>query len=271
MANKNTTNNTTRFNFNTMRPVILAAYDSGNKRLIKADDVSDAGLPATYYQWYINQMVSLYNACVDVARVQHDFSKALDEKTLAEKTNAVFTIWKSVLENVEPERDSHVIRCVAADVNDLISFCWKFVKDANNVTNADNFVAHKTYGDDTKNNFRKKVEIMLGNMAAETVQMDGWKVRYLKEESKLLGKIRKNRKAADEASKTITVLEAQINGAPAEVVKVLQPQLDNAKNIKSNADKNIATFTDKLANLHEDPHKYVPDVDLMTGEPKPEN
>lgn len=268
MANKTNTTNTatTRFNFNSMRPVILDAWKAGNKKLIKADDVAAAGLPEAYYNWYVEQLVALYNACTEVATLQHDFSKALDEKALAEKTNKAFSLWKQVLENVEPERDSKVIRCNAADVNDLVAFCWKFVSDANNVSESKDFVAHKVYGSDTKNNFRKKVEIMLGNMAAESTQMDSWKVRYLREESKLLGKIRKNRKAADEAAKTIAVLTEQLKDASDEVTKTLKPMLDNANNTKSNADKNVADFTKKLADLHADPKKYVPEDDRMTGE-----
>lgn len=267
----NNTSNVTRFNANYARPVILRAFEQGNKSLIKAKDFNDINVPELYFRWYINDMCELYHACLAVAKLRHNFSGSLDEKLHEELTNKAFSVWKGMLECVEPEHDSHVIRCNPADVNDLIGFCWRFVKESNNVNEAKDFRSKQVYGDDSKNNFRKKVEIMLGNMAAGASQMDSFKVRCLKEESKILGKIRRNRKNKEEAEKTLASLEGDLAGSTEpQIKKYLSDRIAAAKNEIKIAKENLTKYNKTLADFHADPKKYVEEVDLMKGEEKPE-
>lgn len=267
MSNKTTI----RFNANYMRPVILAAYESGNKKLIKNADVREKLGNETFFDWYIAKVVKLYDACLSVARLQHDFSNELDETKLSESRNAAFAAWKELLGEVEPTTTSKVIRCNPADVNDLVGFCWKFVKDANNVSGSKDFVAKQVYGDNSKNDFRKKVEIMLGNMAAETTQMDSYKVRYLREESKLLGKIRKNKTKKDEIEKVLTALRGDLAASTSDEKKAyINTLITNNENVLNTLSTNVTKFTEALAAFHADPSKYLDKEDLMTGEKKPQ-
>lgn len=266
-----TTTTITRFNANYARPVIIDAYKKGNKSLIKEKDFAELNVPQLFFKWYINDMLDLYDACLAVARMQHNFSVELDNAELKKLTNKAFAVWKKMLECAEPEKDSHVIRCNPADVNDLISFTWRFVKDANNVSESKEFVVKQTYGDDSKNNFRKKVETMLGLMAVGAQQMDGYKVRYLKEESKILGKIRKNRKNKEEAENTLAALRGDLASATEpQITKYLETRIASVENEVKIFTENLKKLSETLADFHANPDKYVDKVDLMKGQDKPE-
>lgn len=83
------------YNINAMRPVLLAAHEQGNRRMIDKKLCSEHGVSEGYFQVYKKNMEALFEAVSAYARAKNS-PKAKPSEVLALR-EAIFPLWRDIL------------------------------------------------------------------------------------------------------------------------------------------------------------------------------
>lgn len=152
MARKN-------YNFNAIRPVLVIAHNTGNKKAINKDMVDGAGIDNMYFVQWQADVKALQKTVEDYVdkRKNGRFDSTITEGDIYAARERIFPKWKEVLSCAEKEKTTRELHVNPADVEDLIGFAWKFMDTG--VGTAECHVDEKV--------FRKQVESLVGCMIAE--------------------------------------------------------------------------------------------------------
>lgn len=152
------------YNFNSMRPAIVAAHNQGNRKAINKDIVDGAGIDnAHFIQWQAD-VKALQDTVWDYVQKKKNarFDSSIDEGVLYAARNRIFPKWKEILAVGEKDSKAKELHVDEADVEDLIGFAWDFMATTKGTAEV------KT----TDQIFRKKVESLLGCAIAKNAVLD---------------------------------------------------------------------------------------------------
>jgi len=147
------------YNFNSIRPLIVIAHNTGNKKPINKDMVDGAGIDTRYFSQWQADVKALQKTVEDYVdkRKNGRFDAKITEGDIYAARERIFPKWKEILHCVEKEKTARELHVNEADVEDLIGFAWKFMDSG--VGTAECHVDDKQ--------FRRQVESLLGCMIAE--------------------------------------------------------------------------------------------------------
>lgn len=165
------------YNFNEMRKVIVLAHNSSNNKAISKDMCAGASVDIQYFNWWKNDVKKLQNAVWDYVRAkknQRYGDTDITDEAIQSSYNAIFPLWKEILATGEKDKTAKELRVNPSDVEDLIGFVWEFTPTSRGT--AENQV--------TDNQFRKKVEALLGCIIAKNAVLNDTDRDILKEYQK---------------------------------------------------------------------------------------
>lgn len=258
------------YNLNEMRDVLLNAHKDGNSRLIGKKEATENGVTEGFYALYIGRSKALYDAICLYVRTKHANSKQISEyggadewkSLLKEQREAIFPLWKAMLECGEKTKTAKSLHLVPEDIDSLVGFAEMFMATANTPLNAEKEEVYpKAIAPVTFSKFRKKVETLLGIRIAEEAVMTDEKRDYLLAESRLIRKIKRATKNIKETTEQIAeiervkkfiknnselanlnnkieMLQAMINGTPEKGKNFETVLADAKKELKDLYDKN---------------------------------
>ena len=147
------------YNFNSIRPLLVIAHNTGNKKPINKDMVDGAGIDNRYFVQWQADVKALQKTVEDYVdkRKNGRFDAKITEGDIYAARERIFPKWKEVLHCAEKEKETRALHVNEADVEDLIGFAWKFMDTG--VGTAECHVDEKA--------FRRQVESLLGCMIAE--------------------------------------------------------------------------------------------------------
>lgn len=163
MANKKITN------FNALRPVIIEAHKSGNRKAINKDMISGAGIDNEYFLMWQSDCNKLRETVADYVMkkraVKYGYQIGgvdITSDDVFAARERIFPKWKEILQTGEAKKDARELRVDVDDVEDLIGFVWDFMDSGKGT------VEHIV----TEQIFRKKVESLLGCAIAKNAVLD---------------------------------------------------------------------------------------------------
>lgn len=146
------------YNINAMRPVLLAAHEQGNSRMIDKKLCAEHGVSEGYFKVYKKGMETLFEAVSAYARAKNS-PKAKPSEVLALR-EAIFPLWREMLSCGERTALSKELRVQEYDVDNLVGFCQKFMDDRNDVSRGEDktFQSHKVWSVTPLRFFTRSVE-----------------------------------------------------------------------------------------------------------------
>jgi len=149
----------TIYNFNSIRPLLVIAHNTGNKKPINKDMVDGAGIDNRYFVQWQADVKALQKTVEDYVdkRKNGRFDAKITEGDIYAARERIFPKWKEILHCAEKDKVARELHVNEADVEDLIGFAWKFMDTG--VGTAECHVDEKA--------FRRQVESLLGCMIAE--------------------------------------------------------------------------------------------------------
>ncbi len=141
-------------NFNAMRPAIIVAHNTGNRKAINKDMVDGAGIDSNFFVLWQADVKKLQDTVWDYVSKKKNsrFDSSIDEGTIYAARERIYPKWKAILSVGEAGVDTTELHVNEADVEDLIGFAWDFMATTKGTAEV------KT----TDQIFRKKVESLLG-------------------------------------------------------------------------------------------------------------
>ena len=156
-------------NFNEMRPVIITAHKSGNRKAITRDMVQGAEIDIRFLNEWIRDVNELRATVKEYVKRKFalKYGYLLDGKEVTEddlfaSKELIFPKWKEVLQVGEESKDYKELHVDVQDVDDLISFACDYMDTGKGSCEC---VV-------TEQIFRKKVETLLGCAIAKNEILD---------------------------------------------------------------------------------------------------
>ena len=152
------------YNFNAMRPAIVIAHNTGNRKAINKDLIDGAGIDNNYFiQWQTDEK-KLQETVWNYVRLKKNsrFDKTITEDALYAARNLIYPKWKEILSCGETNKTTRELHVAESDVEDLIGFVWDFMATTNGT-------AEVQVSDPA---FRKKVESLLGCAIAKNAVLE---------------------------------------------------------------------------------------------------
>ena len=183
------------YEFNNVAKAVLTAYNEGNKKRLKKEDLKKQGADAPEIEAYFIKMTDLYKACARYARLLNAPLEAAEtvkdrDDMLNKRGEEVWKSWKSLLVNIaivddEASKD-RLLRCTEKDLANLIGFVQKFTLNKVNLDCLETFTAQKVYAIETEGLFARKVETDIGiRLVQATVLTDEAYIRLQNEKAVL--------------------------------------------------------------------------------------
>lgn len=190
------------YNINAMRPVLLAAHEQGNRRMIDKKFCAEHGVSEGYFKVYKKNMETLFEAVSAYARAKNS-PKAKPSEVLALR-EAIFPLWREMLSCGERTALSKELRVQEYDVDNLVGFCQKFMDDRNDVSRGEDktFQSHKVWSVTPLRFFTRSVETDLGIRIAQVEVLSDEDRDFLMAEKKILNKWKKAEKRIGELTGT---------------------------------------------------------------------
>lgn len=163
----------TTTNINALRPIIVAAHNSGNHKAISKEMVQGANVDVEYFSAWVADVNALRETVKEYVLVKMAVRNAEDgngffrnKKVTSDDVFAarelIFPKWKEVLQVGEPKKNEKQLRVDEGDVEDLVKFAWDFMDSGKGTV--------KTI--QSEQVFRKYVESMLGCIIAKNDVLD---------------------------------------------------------------------------------------------------
>jgi hypothetical protein len=209
------------YNFNEMRKVIVLAHNSSNNKAISKDMVAGAGVGAEFFEWWKNDTKKLQNAVwtyVKLKKNQRNGDNDITDEAIKNAYEMIFPLWKEILATGERSKVAKELHVQLSDVEDLIGFVWDFMPTTRGT------VEHQV----TDNQFRKKVESLLGCIIAKNAVLNDNDRDILKDYQKYI-------RVIDQTKERIAELETS------------KKNLEDMKR-KNTAEKNFVEYLDKAIN-----------------------
>lgn len=270
MANK-------KYNLNEMREVLIKSHNTGNKALITKNVCADSGVSEVFFKDYLTRVEALHSTVCDYVRTKHasnaqiakDFGgvEAWTEQ-LAAKREAIFPLWKNLLECGEKDKIKKSLHVNVADVDSIVGYAEMFMDKGNNQLEAEEEITFpKVIACVQLNKFRKQIETLLGIRIAEEEVLSDARRDYLIAERKLITRIKRTREKIESLKKEINDLERfkgfiknakeieRIDGVIAEKTTIISGVREDGKdNLETQLDDAIT----KLDQLHANENTVVP-------------
>lgn len=157
------------YNFNALRPALIAAYQNGNTSAISEKFCKKLELPDYAFAAYNNLMGKLYNAVSDYVRVKFDKSKSDDE--IKAVRNAIFPAWRALLECGEKDKFSKELHVREADIDSIVGYGETFMASTINYDLEKEFKSPKAQATAKLAYFRRDVETRIGITIHDTAVM----------------------------------------------------------------------------------------------------
>lgn len=173
-----------------MRPVIIKAYELGNKKVISQEMCSLMGVSDSDYKYYRKSMDNLHKAMVEFSKSLHG---QRDKDRIEEARNKAYAAWKGVFQHAEKDKDTNAMSLVTqeSDLYDLMSVAQKLVQDDVNLDlDDDEFTAKYQWVTVTPSAFIRQAEKIMGIMVNKVENMSDDKYLYLRTMNSIMGKIR---------------------------------------------------------------------------------
>lgn len=219
MAKKNET-----YNINAMRPAILKARENGNRSIISKAMCAELGISEVYFNMYQTGMEKLFTAVCDYCRRKNSPKATAEELKTA--YDAIFPLWRDLLSCGEKEKMSRDLRVTEHDISNLVSFCQRFVNDANNVNFEKDFVAKRAWAVMPLRAFTKSVETDLGIRVAGIEVLSDEQRDFLRAENKILRGWQKAERRIEDCKAMIEAYKVRMAKHPA-AKEVFQELIDD--------------------------------------------
>ena len=190
------------YNINEMRPVLVAAHEQGNRRMIDKKLCAEHGVSEGYFEVYRANMSRLFEAVSAYARAKNS-PKAKPEK-VSELREAIFPLWREMLSCGERTALSRELRVQEYDVDNLVGFAQGFTDNKNDVSRGEDptFQAEKVWSVKPLRFFTRAVETDLGIRIAQVEVLSDEDRDFLAAERKVLNKWKKAEKRIAELTGT---------------------------------------------------------------------
>ena len=152
------------YNFNAMRPAIVIAHNTGNRKAINKDLIDGAGIDNGFFIQWQTDVKKLQETVWNyvVLKKNSRFNKETTDDTLYAARNLIFPKWKEILSCGEANKTSRELHVEESDVEDLIGFVWDFMATKNGTAECQV----------TDQVFRRKVESLLGCAIAKNAVLE---------------------------------------------------------------------------------------------------
>lgn len=175
-------------NYETMRPAIVKAHNSGNVKAIDLQRVQDCNIDEDELKTWKRKIKDLQNRCGHyvISRAEKRYNPEMTDEMLDQKKQDIFPVWKDLLGYTDGKKFE--IPVEERDLEYLTEFAWRFMATENGTVEA-------SVKDGV---FRRSVEALIGVKIARNSALGDEDTKTLKEyydaiksEERALEKIKK--------------------------------------------------------------------------------
>lgn len=205
------------YNINAMRPALIAARNSGNRRAISEAAATSAGVTSVYYKVYQEDVKKLYEATAAYCRAKNN--PRTDDSELNQLHEALRQSWQHFTECAEATEFSKELRVSDHDISNLVGFCQGFMDDSNNTEFDKKFQAKKVWCMMPIAKFQRWLETDLGIRIAGVEVLSDEERDFLTAENNFLHIISAGNAAIKESEDMKRKLASQIEKAKSDEMK----------------------------------------------------
>lgn len=217
-------------NFNSLRPALVAAHNSDNRKAVDKDLCTVLDIDNKYLTQWVADVKNLQKTVTEFVDLSWNgkFDSNITEEQIHEAREKIYPCWKELLGCAEKKKDAKQLHVSEFDIDALIKFSWDFLR-----TGAGTCTAHVA-----EKKFRQYVESLIGCIIAGNDMLTD-------SERDLLVKYNKAKAAIDKAEVAVAELDTKIKS-----FQLLDGQVADAA-FKEYIKKQITALEDEKKALQE--------------------